>query len=38
MAAELFLKSLKAYVNHIQSGGDPEEYKKKFGSIKKVEL
>ena len=38
MAADLFLKSLKAYVDYVMEGGNPEEYEKKFGVIKKVKL
>ena len=36
MAADLFLKSLKVYINHLQSGGTPENYKKSFSKIKKA--
>ncbi|MEJ2249032.1 MAG: SRPBCC family protein [Candidatus Lokiarchaeota archaeon] len=38
IAADLFLKSLKAYVDYIVEGGNPEDYKKKFSVIKKVKL
>lgn len=38
MAAELFLKSLKVYVDYLMEGGNPEEYTKKFGKIKKAEI
>lgn len=34
IAADLFLKSLKVYVDHIMAGGNPEEYKKSFEEIK----
>ncbi|NHJ24732.1 MAG: hypothetical protein EAX89_09165 [Candidatus Lokiarchaeota archaeon] len=34
MAGDLFLKSLKVYLNHLESGGKPEEYKKSFKAIK----
>ena len=36
MAGDLFLKSLKVYVNYINDGGNPEEYKKSFSKIKKA--
>jgi len=36
MAAILFLKSLKVYVDHIVGGGNPDEYKKSFSKIKKA--
>ncbi|MFW9949294.1 MAG: SRPBCC family protein [Candidatus Thorarchaeota archaeon] len=36
MAADLFLQSLIVYVNYIEAGGKPEEYKKKFKDIKKA--
>lgn len=36
MAADLFLKSLKVYVNHLQNGGTAENYKKSFSKIKKA--
>ena len=36
MAADLFLKSLKVYINHLQSGGTPQNYKKSFSKIKKA--
>ena len=36
MAGDLFLKSLKVYMEHLESGGKPEEYKKSFGKIKKA--
>lgn len=38
MAAELFLKSLKVYIDYLVEGGKPEDYKKKFGKIKKASL
>ncbi|MBD3195071.1 MAG: hypothetical protein GF317_08460 [Candidatus Lokiarchaeota archaeon] len=38
MAAELFLKSLKVYVDFLMEGGTPEDYEKKFGKIKKAKL
>ena len=38
IAAEMFLKSLKVYVEHILSGGDPKTYKKRFGKINKATL
>ncbi len=34
IAADLFLKSLKVYVDYIEAGGNPEEYKKSFSKIK----
>jgi len=34
IAGDLFLKSLKVYVDHIMAGGKPEEYKKSFEEIK----
>lgn len=34
IAADLFLKSLKVYVDYIMAGGNPEEYKKSFEEIK----
>lgn len=34
IAADLFLKSLKVYVDYIMAGGKPEEYKKSFEEIK----
>jgi len=36
IAGDLFLKSLKVYVDYIKSGGNPEAYKKKFSAIKKA--
>ncbi|MFX0076456.1 MAG: SRPBCC family protein [Candidatus Hermodarchaeota archaeon] len=36
MAGDLFLKSLKVYINYLRDGGDPEDYKKSFGKIKKA--
>ncbi|MBY9020994.1 MAG: SRPBCC family protein [Candidatus Lokiarchaeota archaeon] len=36
MAGDLFLKSLKVYVNYLKDGGNPEEYKKSFSKIKKA--
>ncbi len=36
MAGDLFLKSLKVYMDYIVAGGDPEEYKKSFSKIKKA--
>ena len=36
MAGDLFLKSLKVYSDYLSAGGDPEEYKKSFGKIKKA--
>jgi len=38
MAAELFLKSLKTYINYLMEGRNPEEYQKKFGKIQKASL
>ena len=38
IAADLFLKSLKVYVEHLLSGGDPKVYKKRFGKISKATL
>ena len=34
IAGDLFLKSLKVYVDYIMAGGNPEEYKKSFEEIK----
>lgn len=34
IAADLFLKSLKVYVDYIEAGGNPEEFKKSFSKIK----
>jgi hypothetical protein len=36
MAGDLFLKSLKVYVDYLNAGGNPEEYKKSFSKIKKA--
>jgi hypothetical protein len=36
MAGDLFLKSLKVYSDYLNDGGNPEEYKKSFGKIKKA--
>jgi len=36
MAGDLFLKSLKVYVDYLSAGGNPEEYKKSFSKIKKA--
>ena len=36
MAGDLFLKSLKVYVDYLQSGGAPEDYKKSFSKIRKA--
>jgi len=36
MAGDLFLKSLKVYSDYLSAGGNPEEYKKSFGKIKKA--
>jgi hypothetical protein len=36
IAGDLFLKSLKVYVNYLKDGGNPEEYKKSFSKIKKA--
>ncbi len=36
MAGDLFLKSLKVYMDYLVAGGDPEEYKKSFSKIKKA--
>jgi len=36
MAGDLFLKSLKVYVDFLSSGGKPEDYKKSFSKIKKA--
>ena len=36
MAGDLFLKSLKVFMDYLVSGGDPEEYKKSFSKIKKA--
>ena len=38
IAADMFLKSLKVYVEHILAGGDPKVYKKRFGKISKATL
>jgi hypothetical protein len=34
MAADLFLKSLKVYVDYVKVGGNPKDYKKSFKAIK----
>ena len=36
IAGDLFLKSLKVYVNYLSTGGDPLTYKKSFSKIKKA--
>ena len=36
MAGDLFLKSLKVYVDYVMAGGNPEEYKKKLSKINKA--
>ncbi len=36
MAGDLFLKSLKVYINFLSSGGNPKDYKKSFSKIKKA--
>jgi hypothetical protein len=36
MAGDLFLKSLKVYIDFLSSGGDPKDYKKSFSKIKKA--
>jgi uncharacterized protein YndB with AHSA1/START domain len=36
MAGNLFLKSLKVYIDYITAGGNPEEYKKSFSKINKA--
>ena len=36
MAGDLFLKSLKVYVDFIMAGGNPEEYKKRISKISKA--
>ena len=36
MAGDLFLKSLKVYVDYLVAGGNPEDYKKSFSKIKKA--
>ena len=36
MAGDLFLKSLKVYIDYLVAGGKPEEYKKSFSKIKKA--
>lgn len=36
MAGDLFLKSLKVYIDYLVAGGNPEEYKKSFNKIKKA--
>jgi len=36
MAADLFLKCLKVYVDYLNAGGNPEEYKKSFSKIRKA--
>ena len=38
IAADMFLKSLKVYVDYVTSGGDPETYRKRFGKINKAQL
>ena len=36
MAGDLFLKSLKVYVDYVMAGGNPEDYKKKLSKINKA--
>ncbi len=36
MAGDLFLKSLKVYIDYLVAGGNPEDYKKSFSKIKKA--
>lgn len=36
MAGDLFLKSLKVYMDFLTSGGNPKDYKKSFSKIKKA--
>jgi len=36
VAADLFLKSLKVYMNYLNEGGEPEKYKKRIGKINKA--
>ena len=36
IAADLFLKSLKVYIDYLNAGGNPEEYKKSFSKIRKA--
>lgn len=36
MAGEMFLKSLKVYMNHLKEGKKPKDFKKSLGKIKKV--
>ena len=36
MAGDLFLKSLKVYIEYLSSGGNPADYKKSFSKIKKA--
>ncbi len=36
MAGDLFLKSLTVYIEYLNTGGNPEEYKKSFSKIKKA--
>jgi len=36
IAADLFLKSLKVYVDYLNAGGNPEDYKKSFSKIRKA--
>jgi len=38
IAADLFLKSLKVFIEYLNSGGDPNTYKKRFGKINKATL
>lgn len=38
MAAELFLKSLKVYLDYLQAGGKPEEYEKVLEKIEGTEI
>ncbi|MHA1147625.1 MAG: hypothetical protein ACTSR8_05220 [Promethearchaeota archaeon] len=38
IAADLFLKSMKVYVDYLESGGDPKQYKKKFSTIRKAQI
>lgn len=36
MAGDLFLKSLKVYIDYLNTGGNPKDYKKSFSKIKKA--
>ena len=38
IAADLFLKSMKVFVDYLEGGGDPAAYKKKFSAIRKAQI